>query len=172
MITIVIGGASSGKSRYAEALVLSLGESRTYIATMEPFGTEGERRIRKHRAMRAGSGFETLECTHNLASVAEEVTGRNVLLEDLPNLVANEIFGQGERSDEAVIASVYDGVSAVAETSAHLTIVTGDLTSDGTIYDEATERYLRILGQLGVMLAGDADQVIEVACGQVAHRFK
>ena len=67
MLTLVIGGAASGKSEYAEARVLTLPGRRIYIATMEPFDDECRARIRKHRAMRAEKGFETVECYTNLA---------------------------------------------------------------------------------------------------------
>ena len=55
MFTLVIGGAASGKSQYAEGLVLrSPHRPRIYIATMEPFDAEGRARGGKHRRMRAG----------------------------------------------------------------------------------------------------------------------
>ena len=54
MMTLVVGGAASGKSEYAEGLVLaSACQKRIYIATMEPFDEECLRRIEKHRVMRA-----------------------------------------------------------------------------------------------------------------------
>ena len=53
MFTLVIGGAASGKSEYAEGLALASPHSpRYYIATMEPFGEEGRARVAKHRRMR------------------------------------------------------------------------------------------------------------------------
>ena len=45
MFTLVIGGAASGKSEYAEALVMKLDGPRVYLAAMEPFGPEAEARI-------------------------------------------------------------------------------------------------------------------------------
>ena len=54
MMTLVVGGADSGKSEYAERLVVRAGEApRVYIATMQPFDQESLRRIEKHRRMRA-----------------------------------------------------------------------------------------------------------------------
>ena len=61
MLALVTGGSGSGKSAWAEDLVLSLGEGRRiYIATMYPFDEESHRRIERHRKMRAGKGFETV----------------------------------------------------------------------------------------------------------------
>ena len=51
-VTLVIGAAASGKSAYAESLCLGHDGPRVYLATMEPFGEEGARRIARHRALR------------------------------------------------------------------------------------------------------------------------
>ena len=62
MLVVVTGGSGSGKSAFAEETILSLGEARRiYIATMQAFDEESHRRIRRHRHMRAGKGFETIE---------------------------------------------------------------------------------------------------------------
>ena len=69
MTALILGGAASGKSEYGERLALSLprrGEL-LYLATMEPFGGEAEARIRRHRALRAGKGFQTWERPKNRA---------------------------------------------------------------------------------------------------------
>ena len=94
MFTLVIGGSASGKSDYAERHVLSLegGGPRIYIATMEPFGEEAQARIARHHAMRRDRGFETIECYRNAGAVRLPENS-NVLLEDLGNLAANELFG-------------------------------------------------------------------------------
>lgn len=63
MLTLVTGGSGSGKSAFAEDRVLSFGDAqRIYIATMHPFDEESHKRIERHQKMRAGKGFETVEC--------------------------------------------------------------------------------------------------------------
>ena len=95
-VTLVIGAAASGKSAYAESLCLGHDGPRVYLATMEPFGEEGARRIARHRALREGKGFSTLECTRDVgAAVSGLPRGCTLLLEDVGNLVANELFAEG-----------------------------------------------------------------------------
>ena len=55
MMILIVGGAGSGKSAFAEDLLIKLSGdkmSRFYIATMEPYGEEAAARIRKHREAR------------------------------------------------------------------------------------------------------------------------
>ena len=61
MLTLVLGGAASGKSEYAERLAVEAGGRKFYLATMKPFDAECEARIKKHRAARQKKGFETVE---------------------------------------------------------------------------------------------------------------
>ena len=89
MLTLVLGGAASGKSAYAESLVLKTGLPRYYLATMQVWDAECAARVEKHRKMRAQKQFETLECPLHLDRLA--LPGRGtVLLEDLGNLVGQE----------------------------------------------------------------------------------
>jgi adenosylcobinamide kinase/adenosylcobinamide-phosphate guanylyltransferase len=115
MFTLVIGGAASGKSAYAEQLIVAAGNKpRTYIATMQPFDDECRARIQKHRMMRQEKGFETIECYTDLAVLEGKLPkGGAVLLECLSNLAANERYspeGAGERALEAMIKGVQRGV--------------------------------------------------------------
>ena len=67
MMHLVTGASASGKSAYAEdLLVLAKSAEKYYIATMRPWGAEGAARVKKHRAMREGKGFQTIEAFHTL----------------------------------------------------------------------------------------------------------
>lgn len=161
MFSIVTGGSASGKSEYAENLVPNTG-SRVYLATMEPFGAEAETRIARHRKLREGKGFETIECPVNIEKVLEACRGKDVLLEDLPNLVANEMFSSHAHSTAGIAEQILD----LAHISESLICVTGILTADGRKYDESTMKYLKELAAIERTLAAHADRVIEVVCGR------
>ena len=61
MMIFVFGGSGSGKSEYAEQRILEAGEMpRYYVATMEPFGEVGKKRIERHLMLRVGKGFTTV----------------------------------------------------------------------------------------------------------------
>ena len=160
MFTLVIGGAASGKSEYAEALVTGLDGPRVYLAAMEPFGPEAARRIARHRAMRAARGFETVE-RYTDAGGAPLPPGANVLLEDLGNLTANELYSPAGGGGEAV----FSGVERLLDRCRHLTVVTNEVFSGGVDYEGDTLRYLEVLGSLNCRLAARADRVVEVICG-------
>ena len=77
MTALVVGGAASGKSQLAEQLILqSTARPRVYIATMQVWDSESERRVQKHRAMRAEKQFSTLEVPLGLLAAAESVPSR------------------------------------------------------------------------------------------------
>ena len=160
MLTLVIGGAASGKSEFAERLVLSLPGRRVYLATMEALGEESAARIRKHRLQRSGKGFLTLERCRDLGGL-EVPAGANILLECMGNLLANELYSpQGGGS-----AAVLGGVERLCGRCAHLTIVTNEVFSGGKDYEGDTLRYLRELGRVNRALAEKADVVAEIVCG-------
>ena len=93
MLILVTGGSASGKSAHAERLLCEhAAASRLYLATMQPFGAAAEKRIARHRALRQGKGFETVECPLNLAGLELPRRYDGILLEDLGNLLANELF--------------------------------------------------------------------------------
>ena len=160
MVNLVIGAAASGKSEYAEDIVMSLPGEKIYIATMEPFGAEAEERIARHRAFRAGKGFSTVERPRNLIGLPAEADW-NVLIEDLPNLAANELFSPEGGGADAVLS----GVEMICKTASNVTIVTGDIFSDGGTYDTGTQEYMEMLADLHMRIAAKADNVVEVVCG-------
>ena len=160
MLVLITGGASSGKSAWAEALLETFPGRKIYLATMLPADAESRKRIARHRESRAGKGFETVECYKDLARCSV-CAGAGVLLEDLPNLLANECFSPGGRGAEAV----REGLEALQEKCGTLIVVTGEVFSGGSGCVEETLSWLRELAALGRELAARADVVIETVCG-------
>ena len=160
MLTIIIGGAGSGKSAFAEAHVSRLSGRKIYLATMLPRDGESHGRVEKHRTQRAHLGFETLERGLDLAN-AVIPAGANVLLEDLSNLLANEMYEPAGGGIDAVRR----GLSHLVEKSENLTVVTNEVFSGGADYDAESLRYMHNLADLNRMLAARADLVVELVCG-------
>ena len=159
MFTLVIGGSASGKSEYAEGLVLSQIGQRIYIATLYPWDQECVARIEKHRRARADRGFETVECYTNLAGL-ELPTDSNVLLEGLGSLLSNELYTPEGGGVEAVLRGI-----ETLEGCAHLTVVAEEVCAGGSEYAGDTLRYLEAMASLNRALARRADRVVEVVCG-------
>ena len=168
MLLFVLGGSGSGKSAWAEERIVQSGIGRrAYIATMEPLGAEGQARIARHRAMRAGKGFATLERTTDLAGLPVE-PGCAALLEDLTNLFANEWFTV---SREGAADRVLAGIRRLRDAAALTVVVGNDLFGDGLDYDGDTRTYLLALADLHRRVAAEADGVYEVVCGiPICHR--
>jgi len=160
MLTLVIGGAGSGKSAFAEALVCRRNGKKLYLATMLPHGAEAMTRIEKHRAQRAGRGFETLERGLDLEHAAIPA-GADILLEDLSNLLANEIFDPAGGGVDAARR----GIEHLISESDNLTVVSNEIFSDGADYDAESLRYMRLLAGLNREIAARADLAVELVCG-------
>ncbi|MGI6032875.1 MAG: bifunctional adenosylcobinamide kinase/adenosylcobinamide-phosphate guanylyltransferase [Coriobacteriales bacterium] len=170
MNILIIGGAASGKSELAEALAVNFDGPRVYLATMNDEGDrEDYERIERHHQLRAGKGFSTVECAQGLSEAIEglDVAGATVLLEDLGNLVANELFLEdGTLLDEdELIWSVVHNIVSLENGSEALIVVANEVGADGLLYSEETADYVRVMGKLACALAADFDVVIETVAG-------
>ena len=163
MLTLVVGGAASGKSAYAERLVLQTALPRYYLATMQVWDAECAARVEKHRRMRAEKQFETLECPLHLGTVRLPARG-TALLEDLGNLTANELYDPAG-AGEAAASAILDGREKLAAQCEHLVVVSNEVFSGGANYAGDTDRYLKALAQVNNALAARADAVVRVVCG-------
>lgn len=167
MIHLVTGGSGSGKSEYGEGLILDIPDGeRFYIATMEPSGREAERRIARHRKLREGKGFFTIERPRDLGGLILPGEGRkNVLLECVSNLAANEMFGGGACGLTELARRIVSDIRSLARQADHLVIVTNQVGEDGCCYDRETRTYIALVGRVNQELAKLADQVTEVVFG-------
>lgn len=171
MIALVTGGASSGKSGIAEELCTTLGAPMVYLATMRSLGDEGAHRVARHRAMRDGKGFATLECHGPLTTLpTDAVSDATVLLEDLCNLVANALFDSDDvatmpRSIDDAAGGLAADVLSLARRCRNLVIVGNEVGEDGVVHVQETQRYQMVLGMLSQHLAAESDLTIVSVCG-------
>ena len=157
MMALVIGGSGSGKSKWAEQVIARLPQmqKRYYIATMQAWDEESKRRVARHRIQRVQIGFETVECPQNLAAIRLP-QGCAALVEDLPNLLANEMFGGGDPD------RILPALQSLRDQCGTLVVVTGNVFADGIAYEEGTQAYIRQLAALNNAAARLADSVVEV----------
>lgn len=163
MLTLVIGGSASGKSSFAERLAVQSGLPRYYVATMRVWDTESEKRVARHREMRREKRFETLECPLRLDEL--DVSERGViLLEDMGNLVANELYdSEGTGKDAA--RAILRGVERLHCQGSHLIVVSNEVFRGGADYAGDTDAYLLALARVNNALAAKAENVCRVVCG-------
>jgi len=160
-LRLVYGGSGSGKSDLAEGL-LDTCLDKIYLATM-PFAGENIGRIDRHRRRRAGKGFWTIERTKDISGLplADNAV---VLLEDLPNLLANTMFLPDGTVDYHADDKVREDLLYLIDRCMELVIVSDDIFSSGISYDRLTERYMSMLGSLHGFLANKGE-MIEVVAG-------
>lgn len=170
MIHLVYGGSGSGKSAYAENLVMTLNtKNKYYLATMKIYGEEGLKKVQRHRELRAGKGFVTIEkeTLDDMEEIKKIVAEKDsvILLECLSNLTANEMFREDRMIPcREVSKKICSGLKSLGETAENLVIVSNNIFEDGIEYDESTKEYMKALGEINIFAAEMADKVTEVVC--------
>ncbi len=161
MFILITGGCKNGKSSIAEKILTSYDTPRFYIATMEPFGSEAEEAIARHRKIREGKNFTAIE---KYTDISEITLPRNcgVLLECMCNLCANEMFSAKERNPAEKIIRDTETLIKSAEI---FVAVTNQVGGDGIKYSLETMEYIKQMGLLNDGLAALADIVIEAVFG-------
>lgn len=166
-LTLVLGGARSGKSRHAEALTLAAGASPIYLATGEAGDAEMTARIARHKARR-GTQWRTIEEPLDLAGVlSREAVAGSVVLVDCLTLWLGNLMGSG-RNIEVEFEAL---LSVLPERKAPLILVSNEV-GQGIVPDNQMARDFRDhAGTLHQEIAAVADRVDFVTAG-IAHRLK
>ena len=173
MLILITGGSGSGKSAYAESYTMKLSENskRYYIATMQVFGEEGRKKVERHREMRSGKGFITIEQPTDAEQAIEKLCGSEngdtvALLECMSNLAANEMFSEEQpKNCKIVTEKIIHGIEKLNKSVRHLVIVSNNVFEDGINYDDTTMEYIKAMGMINQELAQMADKVIEIVVG-------
>lgn len=175
MLTLVTGGARSGKSRHAESLVTDA-SSVLYIATSQIFDEEMATRIAHHRASRPAH-WRTEERWQQLAEIITPTNDPHeaVLLECITTLTTNLLFAFGGKSDpeswdyaalETQVQQEIEAlIAACAACPSPVVLVTNEVGM-GIVPENRLARHFRdIAGRVNQRLAQAADHVWLVVCG-------
>ncbi|HZS81818.1 MAG TPA: bifunctional adenosylcobinamide kinase/adenosylcobinamide-phosphate guanylyltransferase [Stellaceae bacterium] len=163
-LSLVLGGARSGKSRYAEELVRQAAPAAAYIATAQALDAEMGERIRRHRQRRtaAGIAWETVEAPLDLAaSLAETVRpGRPVLVDCLTLWLSNLMLaGRDVEAESAALLACLPALRGPA-------VLVANEVGLGIVPENALARAFRDhAGALNQKIAAAADRVVFIAAG-------
>jgi adenosylcobinamide kinase/adenosylcobinamide-phosphate guanylyltransferase len=163
-LTLVLGGARSGKSRHAETLIAGAARHATYVATAEARDDEMAERIRHHRERRAAGTlvWETVEAPRDLAVVLAEVArpDRPVLVDCLTLWLTNALLADADLAAEtASLVRSLEGLAGPA-------VLVANEVGLGIVPDNALARRFRdAAGRLNQDIAAIADRVVFVAAG-------
>lgn len=159
-LTLVLGGAASGKSAFAESLVLQSGNAPVYLATAQIFDAEMADKVARHRDMR-GTGWTTIEEPLDLAPALAQITQRQTVLIDCATLwLTNVVLGEHDinQHTEALL-------SAISACNGPVVVVSNEV-GQGIVPDNALSRKFRnAQGGLNQRLGAEADLVVAVMAG-------
>jgi len=158
--TLVLGGARSGKSRYAEGLITAGAPPWIYLATAQPLDEEMTARIAAHRARRQ-SGWTIVEAPLELASAVAANAGAGRLLVDCLTLWLSNVILAGfdvERACRKLTSALNDAAGPI--------VVVSNEVGLGVVPDNAIARAFRdAQGRLNQEVAALADRVVLMAAG-------
>jgi adenosylcobinamide kinase/adenosylcobinamide-phosphate guanylyltransferase len=158
-LTLVLGGARSGKSRYAETIITALPPPWIYLATAQALDAEMAARIGAHRARR-GAGWTTVEVSRDLAAALAAHGKAPVLVDCLTLWLSNLMM-----ADAAIEAEIDRLAQALAGGTAPVVLVANEVGS-GIVPDNALARRFRDLqGGLNQRIAAQAEHVVLLVAG-------
>jgi adenosyl cobinamide kinase/adenosyl cobinamide phosphate guanylyltransferase len=168
MTYLITGGARSGKSSYAENVAKNTGKNVLYIATLEPFDQEMQRRIERHKSQRA-KHWMTVETKFDLAKIIEECLEQVVLIDCLSGFVTNLVLLHEQAGEDVVIEKTLEAVDAfikaLEQTDKTVIIVTNEV-GYGVVPEYPLGRWFRdALGLANQRVAKVADVVVLLTVG-------
>lgn len=169
-LILIMGGARSGKSSYAEKLAAGFGPVVLYIATAEAGDDEMAARIAKHQRERPAT-WRTLESPVGVGAALARVETRPsaVLLDCLTLLVTNVLLAHEDKSPEEVDALVQTEIEAIVAAQRHLQaplLVVSNEVGLGLVPTYPLGRLYRdVLGRANQRLAAAADRVLFLVAG-------
>ena len=165
MITLLLGGARSGKSALAVALAMEHGGAVTYIATSPRIEGDDDldRRVATHRAERP-SHWRTIEEEHDLATALSAAGDDLVVVDCLTLWVSNLMWHGGD--DAGIVQSAELDSAAAAAREAPTIVVSNEVGLGVHPSSEAGRRYRDVLGRVNAIWSTAADRALLLVAGR------
>ena len=158
--TIVLGGAASGKSQFAENLIENSGLERIYIATARVFDDETKFRVDTHLARRS-KRWRTIDAQIELGAALRDRTADEAVLVDCATMWLTNLM----MDDRDIDSARDDLLDALLACPAPVVVVSNEV-GQGIVPDNALARTFReAQGRLNIALARQADTVVQVVAG-------
>ena len=163
MLTLILGGARSGKSALAERLALESGREVVYVATAQALDEEMSERIAHHRARRPAAWTSIEEPIALAAVLREQAREHRLLLVDCLTLWLSNLLGAEDplcfATERAALLDALDVVTG------EVVFVSNEVGLGITPLGELTRRFVDEAGRLHQALAQRCDRVVFVAAG-------
>lgn len=159
-LTLVLGGAASGKSTFAESLVVQSGQNRVYLATAQAFDDEMQAKVARHRQMR-GDGWQTIEAPLDPGSPLHDIAADQVVLLDCATMwLSNHLLAESdlEQARDTLLASL-------AACPAPVVVVSNEVGLSVVPENPLARRFREAQGRLNQTLAARAGLVVNVVAG-------
>ena len=165
---LIIGGARSGKSQFAQELACQLSDRVLFVATAEAGDEEMRARIEAHKKARPKT-WHTLETPTKVGKKISEYVGKAdvVIIDCITMLVSNLLAGQGDdRTEEERIKTEIDRLIECIDRMDATFIIISNEVGLGLVPDNRLGRLYRdLLGRANQLLAEQADEVYLMVAG-------
>lgn len=162
-LVLILGGARSGKSAFAQNLASDLGGRVLFVATAEPLDEEMTERINDHKRLRP-EHWDTLEVTHNVAQeLPAHLPNVEVVLLDCITLLVSNLVVSGK--EEQVIEEIEELVRCIDNWGGKFIVISNEVGLGLVPADKLSRDYRDLLGKANQLLAERASQVYFMAGG-------
>lgn len=167
-IVLILGGARSGKSSYAQEIAAQIGGRVLFCATAEALDGEMQSRIEKHRRSRP-PGWETVEASRDIGRVlGQRATEYDAIIIDCITVLVANIMGDGsdaEKAESSVSAEILGLIGLIKRKQSNYILVSNEAGS-GLVPDNRLGRVYRDeLGKANQLLAAVSDEVYLLTAG-------
>lgn len=159
-LSLILGGASSGKSAFAETLVMATPQPRIYVATAQTFDDEMRQKVQKHLVQR-GPDWRTIEAPVNTADTLRDLPADAIVLLDCATMwLSNQMLAENDLATEQ--AKLLDALNACP---AHVVVVSNEVGLDVVPENALARRFRDAQGALNQALAKQANLAVLVVAG-------
>jgi adenosylcobinamide kinase/adenosylcobinamide-phosphate guanylyltransferase len=162
-LTLVIGGARSGKSRHAQTLALGLSARPIYVATSRVWDADHAARIERHRRER-GPEWRTIECELELAALEPELRGEVAVI-DCVTLWLSNFFADLGSDVEPSLGRARAQIDQLAAVDATLIVVSNELGQGLHAPTELGRKFTDLQGLVNQHIAARAENVAWMVAG-------